>query len=978
MNKLIPAILAFLIVLLTSAGATPPPSWPSIILTPQNSTAALNTHGQCATTSAGLYCNIGGTVVGPYGVSGSTSLVNGATPITGGSSGHALIDGGGTLSELAYGLTGASKLIETTSGGLLTASILPLGTSGVPGAVECGSNTNCTGGVLSVPLGTSSNPGAIQCGSGTTCASGVISVASATATVAWTNCVSQFGADPTGATDTGAAIQNCVNAVAAQPSGGVVYLPTGTYKTQGICLGNGTGTYPAITCNQVQDINLLGDGLFSTAIVPANTSGNFITVDSAHGSIRNLGIFETIATQTSGDMIYVNSGGVTIDTVSSFATGGHTFYNGIHLDAFNSTYYNINNFGLVSCSNNCIQIGEPASTNPNVGGVITNGNIGSAFDGVIIYSSGGMVMTNVDIIQSTSHAIGTFPTTGSHVFALYFTNVFADTSGSDGWYFGTNGGTVADVQMNNCWGSTNNGYGVNIFPGGTNALDGLVITGGDYINNAKSGILINSGARNVTINGINSFNNSVSGAGLFDGVSVAPNTSFFKIVNSQLGSGGATFEQGAPNNQHYGVNVLTGASDFYIVTNNAMLLNVAGSFDGGSGTNKFFCDNLDGNGACSTGGGGSGNVINTTPGAAGNIMACLIGSACTTISPSSWTLNGATSFNVPNGALIGNVGTAIGGIYSTANPSWTGLSSGTISAGSIIGLNGSGQVVLGSVSGTGNVTNSTSGAAGNIMACLTATACTTISPSSWTLNGATSFNVPNGALIGNSGTAIGGIYSTATPSWTGLTSGTIAAGSSLGLNGSGQVVLGPSGSGNVTSTGGASSNIMACQTGPACTTISGAGVDIDGTGDIFGPAPATLGTASFPWADLLLKSDTWTPALFIGGSNVGSYARQQGNFQTLGHVVIASFSIIITSTSFLTGAVQIGNLPITSISNGGGTCQIAFYNNTASISNSIFGTVDASSTTAHLFTGSAAGAAGLSSSNITNSTQLDGSCTYFR
>jgi hypothetical protein len=49
----------------------------------------------------------------------------------------------------------------------------------------------------------------------------------------WINAVASFGADPTGVQDSTAAINNALTAATNQSTGGVVYLPTGSYRTSG-------------------------------------------------------------------------------------------------------------------------------------------------------------------------------------------------------------------------------------------------------------------------------------------------------------------------------------------------------------------------------------------------------------------------------------------------------------------------------------------------------------------------------------------------------------------------------------------------------------------------------------------------------------------------------------------------------------------------------------------------------------------------
>lgn len=75
-----------------------------------------------------------------------------------------------------------------------------------------------------------------------------------------------FGADPTGVSDSATAIQNAINSI---PSGGVIYLPAGTYSiATGLTVSNNY-------------VKIIGDGWFATKIiatadvVPFNVTGSY-------------------------------------------------------------------------------------------------------------------------------------------------------------------------------------------------------------------------------------------------------------------------------------------------------------------------------------------------------------------------------------------------------------------------------------------------------------------------------------------------------------------------------------------------------------------------------------------------------------------------------------------------------------------------------------------------------------------------------
>lgn len=121
----------------------------SVILTPRSAPGSPS-NGQCWTATTGLFCRINGGTIGPYGTGGGGGgLTINSTTISGGAANRVLIDDGTKLQELVYGLTGNSTLVETTSGGLLTPSILPLATSGAFGAVKVdGTTITASGGVI--------------------------------------------------------------------------------------------------------------------------------------------------------------------------------------------------------------------------------------------------------------------------------------------------------------------------------------------------------------------------------------------------------------------------------------------------------------------------------------------------------------------------------------------------------------------------------------------------------------------------------------------------------------------------------------------------------------------------------------------------------------------------------------------------------------------------------------------------------------
>ena len=556
----------------------------------------------------------GNAVTWQNGVGWGCNTISGG--VTWPSSGQVVISNGtSSPAGIAYGTTGSNTIVETTGGGAIAASILPLATTGAFGAVKPdGSTITISGGVISSVSGGSGTVTSVTCGTGLsggtitvsgTCAlansgvtagtyknpivtlnsQGQVTSASNGPGTAWVNCVTQYGVDNTGVTPASTnttAINSCLSAAA----GGVAYFPQGDYN------------FTAFSVGSTQNTTIRGDGAFATRLHPANTTGTLITLNSPHGAMREMAIYDDVATQSGGDAVYINAGAVTVDSVQFYASASHSFYNVIHVDSTNGIEYYINNFtiggaGASTASGMGVQIGEISSTYQNVGGVIANGNIDKVYDGIIVYSSGGTNSENIDITNSASHGVATYPGTGSHIFALSFQNVQSDTSNDDNWYFGTNGGDVGNVTLTNCWGSTSTtGSGVNIQGASTGKINGLSIVGGQFIFNHRAGITDGNGI-NVLVSGALVMGNSQAGANSYSGIAIGAGVSYFQMVGNNSQYGGYLQNVGSPDNQSYGIQVAVGASDYYIITGNMTVNNLSGSVgDGGTGSHKYVAGNI--------------------------------------------------------------------------------------------------------------------------------------------------------------------------------------------------------------------------------------------------------------------------------------------------------------------------------------------------------------------------------------------------
>jgi hypothetical protein len=381
----------------------------------------------------------------------------------------------------------------------------------------------------------------------------------------WVDAVGTYGADPLGVADSTTAIRNAITAAGS----GTTYLRAGTYKVL-------NSTASAILNLSSTGARLLGDGMSATFIEVTSTAQTCVVELSGINCILEGVSLITSVTQSSGDAVYLSSAAVgctlrDINIGERVAPVG-VFYNGIHDNGIETT---IDNFLCNVCANAGIFV--DASGGP----VVVNGNIGSCRNGILLY--GGGQYANLDIILSSEHGIVTYPGTGVDIFGLRFTDVDCDTCTNSGFAFITNGGTVADVQLNGCWGCTNSNYGVWISEG-AGKVDSISINGGDFINNAQDGIKLD-GCTNVGITNANIGQNGTSSNNTYDGIHVSAGTSHFRLTGNTCGGCGTLYIRGTAETQQYGILVEAGASDYYTITGNICAGNVTGGIsNGGTGT----------------------------------------------------------------------------------------------------------------------------------------------------------------------------------------------------------------------------------------------------------------------------------------------------------------------------------------------------------------------------------------------------------
>jgi hypothetical protein len=128
------------------------------------------------------------------------------------------------------------------------------------------------------------------------------------------------------------------------------------------------------------------------------------------------------------------------------------------------------------------------------------------------------------------------------------------------------------------------------------------------------------------------------------------------------------------------------------------------------------------------------------------------------------------------------------------------------------------------------------------------------------------------------------------------------------------------------------------------------------------------------------EEGTWTPIIGGSGGQSGqSYSGQAGYYTKTGRVVTVNFRVVLSTKGTITSDVMIGNLPFTSQNSVFYAGGVTLWDNLATNWNYIYLKV-APNTTYAIVEGTKTAGAGVTTaitSDIGNSSQFNGSFTYF-
>lgn len=140
-----------------------------------------------------------------------------------------------------------------------------------------------------------------------------------------------------------------------------------------------------------------------------------------------------------------------------------------------------------------------------------------------------------------------------------------------------------ELDFVDCWFSARPGNGITIIQ-----ADGVRFNGGGAINCGQSGVLVQAAAKRVSLKNFAARSNSATNTNTHAGITIAAGTTDFQVVGCMLTNDFLNFGI-----QRYGVEVLAGASDRYIVKDNLIGGNgTLGVVDNGTGTNKSVSGNF--------------------------------------------------------------------------------------------------------------------------------------------------------------------------------------------------------------------------------------------------------------------------------------------------------------------------------------------------------------------------------------------------
>jgi hypothetical protein len=280
-------------------------------------------------------------------------------------------------------------------------------------------------------------------------------------------------------------------------------MPALSWTAPGIVLkGDGPGgTVITVKYNPTVDVIALGS-------VPNN-------LNAVQGGIRDLGIgLGTSQSQSAGAAIHSFNGQKhqfeNIHTFGGFyvhfwVTGGPNQYivwiSRCLVDASTGTQH-------------AIMVGDDAQNFPQDTIILDleSGGNRAGRNCIGVYNSGGLTITNADIIDYAENGFRIFPGSGQRVVNSFIHNLECDTCGRDGALIaqGDSTGRVQNVSFSLSWFSSTAGAGLNLDGVAGNPIDGVHMTNCTAGGNVQHGIWVKANCKNIDIDNVTAAGNSAA------------------------------------------------------------------------------------------------------------------------------------------------------------------------------------------------------------------------------------------------------------------------------------------------------------------------------------------------------------------------------------------------------------------------------------------------------------------------------------
>jgi hypothetical protein len=366
------------------------------------------------------------------------------------------------------------------------------------------------------------------------------------------------GAHPyRGGSDDAVPIQAAINH-AASIGGATVYLGPGPISltgSQGIDSPALSWTAPGIV--------LRGDGPGGTVMtVKYNPTADVISLGSAvqnlnatQGGIRDFGVgLGTGQSQSTGAAIHsLNGQKHQFDNIHTF--GG--FYVHFWVTGGPNQYIVWISRCLVDAAagtQHAIMVGDATQNFPQDTIILDleSGGNRAGRNCIGVYNSGGLTITNADIIDYAENGFRIFPGSGQRVVNTFVHNLECDTCGRDGALIaqGESTGRVQNVSFSLSWFSSNAGAGLNLSGLAGKPIDGVHLTNCTAGGNVRHGVWVNSNCKNIDIDNVTAAGNSAAvndftgkptdTTNTYSGVMVDDGNNFgVSIVGGRSGTSGA-------------------------------------------------------------------------------------------------------------------------------------------------------------------------------------------------------------------------------------------------------------------------------------------------------------------------------------------------------------------------------------------------------------------------------------------------------